>query len=99
MHKIKFKPPGPNARKIVSGFRKSLIDTTYSYPLVIKTGSGCYLEDVDGNVFLDFNSNVCSSAIGYNNPEIIKTIKDHSELASPKLAGQDFYIEEHLRLA
>ena len=99
MHKIKMAPPGPNARKIVDGFKKFLIDTTFSYPFVIKSGSGCYLEDVDGNMYLDFNSNVCSCAVGYNHPEIIKTIHDHSELAAPKLAGQDFFIEEHLRLA
>ena len=99
MHQIKIAPPGPNARKIVDGFKKSLIDTTFSYPLVIKSGSGCYLEDVDGNVYLDFNSNVCSCAVGYNHPEIIKTIHEHSQLAAPKLAGQDFFIEEHLKLA
>ena len=31
---------------------------TRSYPLVVARGYGAMLEDVDGNVFLDFNAGV-----------------------------------------
>ena len=52
---IKTPLPGPNAKKIIQQ------DETYTspsytrgYPLVVDKASGCVIEDVDGNLFLDF---------------------------------------------
>ena len=63
------------AEDIVKKTKKLCVETTYAYPLVIKTGFGCYLEDIEGRLFLDFNSNVCSCAVGYNHPEITDVIR------------------------
>ena len=49
--------PSKRAKKIVKQTKKFCIDTTFGYPFVIKTGSGCFLEDVYGIRYLDFNSN------------------------------------------
>lgn len=51
------KIPGPKAARIVKEFKKLSYDSTFTYPLVIKTGSGCRIEDMDGNKFLDSTSN------------------------------------------
>jgi len=87
------------ANVIVGKTNKFCIETTFAYPLVIKTGYGCYLEDVDGKRYLDFTSNVCSCNIGYNNHEIIEVIRSFVGTGALKIAGQDFYCPEQVELA
>jgi 4-aminobutyrate aminotransferase len=87
------------AESIVKKTKKFCVETTFAYPLVIKSGFGCYLEDVDGKLYLDFNSNVCSCAIGYNHPEILDTIRNFVGIGAHKIAGQDFYSKEQADLA
>ena len=91
--------PGPKARKVVERINKYTVPGTYAYPLVIKNGKGCYLQDVDGNWYLDFNANVCTAAVGYGDPEIMKCLKECAQNSAHKIAGQDFYIEEQADLA
>jgi 4-aminobutyrate aminotransferase len=87
------------AKDIVKKTKKLCVETTFAYPLVIKSGFGCYLEDVDGKLYLDFNSNVCSCAVGYNHPEILDTIRNFVGIGAHKIAGQDFYCSEQADLA
>jgi 4-aminobutyrate aminotransferase len=91
----------PRAPSIVKEFKKIVYDSTFSYPLVIKTGRGCVIEDIDGIEFLDFTSNIGSCPLGYSHPEILEVIKDYSskENGVHKIAGQDFYCEEHFDIA
>jgi len=98
-HKILQTPPGPKAREIVSYINEHCLDTTFTYPLVVKTGYQCYIEDVDGNVYLDFASNIGVSQLGYSHPDIIEVLQKYSKLSALKIAGQDFYSEEHANLA
>ncbi len=91
--------PGSRTRKIVNKTKRLCVETTYAYPFVIKTGEGCFLEDVDGNRYLDFNSNVCSCNVGYNHQEIMKVLEEYSRIGTHKIAGQDFYTEEQVKLA
>lgn len=97
--KIKTGPPGPRARKLVSLDKKYSVISTMAYPLVIKTGKGSYLEDVDGNRFLDFASNVASTPLGYKHPAHMKVLKRFTKQGAHKIAGQDFYCEEKVKLA
>jgi 4-aminobutyrate aminotransferase len=98
-HRILHPPPGPNASRVVSYINTHCLETTFTYPLVIATGKGCYLEDVDGNVFLDFASNIGVSQLGYSHPDIMQVLQKYSKLSALKIAGQDFYSEEHADLA
>lgn len=93
--------PGPRARKLVDEFKNITYDSTFTYPLVIKTGRGCVIEDIDGIEFLDFTSNIGSCPLGYSHPEILEVIKEYcsSEKGVHKIAGQDFYCEEHFDIA
>ena len=95
------KIPGPRAARIVKEFKKIAYDSTFTYPLVIKTGRGCIIEDIDGIEFLDFTSNIGSCPLGYSHPEILEVIKDYSskDKGVHKIAGQDFYCEEHFKIA
>jgi len=91
--------PGKNAKRIIEKAKKFCVETTFAYPLVIKSGNGCFLEDIDGNVYLDFNANVCTHNVGYAHPEILEILKKYSNVGAYKMAGQDFYNEEEVKLA
>lgn len=99
VHKIIHTPPGPKASEIVSYIDTHCLQTTFTYPLVIANGYGCYIEDVDGNVFLDFASNVGVSQLGYSHPDIMEVLDKYSKMSALKIAGQDFYTEEQANLA
>ena len=90
---------GPQATKIINDIKNTSYSSTYTYPLVIKTGKGCILQDIDGNNFLDFTSNIGSCPLGYSHPEIMEVLKEYSSNGSHKIAGQDFYCEEHAQIA
>lgn|SRR5574341_989583 len=98
-HKIIKTPPGPKAKEIVLYINEHCLDATFTYPLVVRTGYQCYIEDVDGNVFLDFASNIGVSQLGYSHPDILQVLQKYSKLSALKIAGQDFYSEEHANLA
>jgi 4-aminobutyrate aminotransferase/(S)-3-amino-2-methylpropionate transaminase len=49
------------------------------YPIAIERGEGAMIEDVDGNVFLDWIGGVGVMNIGYSNPELIEAVKTQSE--------------------
>jgi 4-aminobutyrate aminotransferase len=98
-HKIDTLPPGPNATKIISIIKGVSYDSTFTYPLVISNGHGCIIEDVDGNAFLDFTSNIGTCPLGYSHSAITEILNEYSKNGAHKIAGQDFYCEEHAKIA
>ena len=97
--KIRTRPPGPKAKRVIEKMKRRCYDSTFTYPLVISNGKGCLLRDVDGNDFLDFTSNIGSCPLGYSHPAISQVLKQYSKSGAHKIAGQDFYCEEHVRIA
>jgi 4-aminobutyrate aminotransferase len=87
------------SKLIVKKMKKLAYNSTFVYPLVIKNGQGCYLEDIDGKQYLDFTSNIASCPLGYNHPELNEIITRYGVVGAHKIAGQDFYCEEHSQLA
>ncbi|MFI3237810.1 MAG: aspartate aminotransferase family protein [Lachnospiraceae bacterium] len=73
--------PGPIAQDLinrkVNTVPKALAGNTY--PLAIKRGEGAMVEDVDGNVFVDFIGGVGVLNIGYSHPEVVEAVKAQSE--------------------
>ncbi|MBV9436708.1 MAG: aminotransferase class III-fold pyridoxal phosphate-dependent enzyme, partial [Acidobacteria bacterium] len=74
--KIKTALPGPNARRIIDADDR-LISPSYtrSYPLVVKRGRGCIIEDVDGNQFLDFSAGIAVTSTGHCHPEVVAAVQ------------------------
>lgn len=72
--------PGPKASVILEK-RKEEVPGAIStvYPCVISKGEGAMLEDVDGNIFLDWVGGVGVLNIGYSHPELIEAVKEQSE--------------------
>ena len=85
--------PGPNARAIVERDRRSVSPSyTRDYPLVAKRGRAAMIEDVDGNIFLDFAAGIAVCATGHCHPEVVSAIQmQATELIH--MSGADFYYE------
>ena len=63
---------------------------TRGYPLVAKSGRGAMVEDVDGNVFLDFAAGIAVVSTGHCHPRVVEAIqKQAAELIH--MSGTDFY--------
>jgi 4-aminobutyrate aminotransferase len=91
--------PGPKAKQVVERDRQVLSPSyTRDYPLVVKTGSGATVEDVDGNRFLDFAAGIAVVATGHCHPEVVAAIqKQAAELIH--MSGTDFYYPSLVELA
>ncbi len=85
--------PGPKARNIVERDAKFMSPSfTRDYPLVAKSGRGAMVEDVDGNVFLDFAAGIAVCSTGHCHPNVVGAIqKQAAELIH--MSGTDFYYE------
>jgi 4-aminobutyrate aminotransferase len=96
---IKMPLPGPRARAIIDRDAKVVSPSyTRGYPLVIDRASGCAVEDVDGNVFLDCAAGIAVNSTGHSHPDIVKAITDQAQRFI-HMSGTDFYYEPQVRLA
>lgn len=78
--KIQTPLPGPKASVILERRKEAVPDAIKSiYPCVINRGEGAMLEDVDGNLFLDWVGGVGVLNIGYSHPELVEAVKEQSE--------------------
>ncbi|QDU20540.1 aminotransferase class III-fold pyridoxal phosphate-dependent enzyme [Urbifossiella limnaea] len=71
---------------------------TRVYPLVVERGSGCVVEDVDGNRFLDFTAGIAVTATGHCHPEVVAAIHDQADKLL-HMSGTDFYYRPQIDLA
>jgi len=85
--------PGPKAKLVVERDAKFMSPSfTRDYPLVAKSGRGAMVEDVDGNVFLDFAAGIAVCSTGHCHPNVVAAIqKQAAELIH--MSGTDFYYE------
>jgi 4-aminobutyrate aminotransferase len=91
--------PGPKAKRIVELDAEFLSPSyTRSYPLVVKSGRGAIVEDVDGNSFLDFAAGIAVVATGHCHPQVVAAIqKQAAELIH--MSGTDFYYSNLVEFA
>jgi len=91
--------PGPRARKIIAR-DKSVMSPSYTRaePIVGEEGYGCYVRDVDGNVFLDLSSGMFVLNYGYSNPQLVRAVQQQAARLT-HFAGTDFYYDAQVRLA
>src|SRR3989442_7967892 len=90
---IKVKPPGPKAKEIIER------DERYTAPaygrvylLVVKEGRGMVIEDVDGNLDLDFTAGIAVIVIGYSHPQVVQAIEEQTRNFL-HICGTDFYYD------
>ena len=96
---IKTALPGPKARAIVDRDRQ-VTAPAYGrvYPLVVKRASGMMVEDVDGNLFLDFMAGIAVASTGHSHPRVVRAIEEQARKFL-HICGSDYYYEPMVALA
>jgi len=96
--KIASYPIGGRAREIISRDVK-LMARSYmrQYPLVVKRVEGAIVEDLNGNLYIDFTSGFGTLPLGGLNPEVVKSIVRQAENL-PTYSLRAAYSEEALEL-
>ena len=90
--------PGPAARALIERDAR-VVSTSYTrdYPLAIARGEGAFVEDVDGNVFLDCTAGIAVASTGHSHPEVVGAIVEQASRFL-HMSGTDFYYEPQVRL-
>src|SRR4030095_15943864 len=96
---IKTALPGPKAKAIVERDQQWTAPAYGRvYPLVVKQGRGMVVEDVDGNLFLDFMAGIAVASTGHSHPRVVKAIEEQAHKFL-HICGSDYYYEPMVELA
>lgn len=91
--------PGPRARKIIARDKKYFSPSvTRPYPLVIESGEGAVVTDVDQNRFLDFTAGIAVCSTGHAHPDVVAAIQEQAEKFL-HMSGTDFYYDLQSKVA
>ncbi|HEY7376185.1 MAG TPA: aminotransferase class III-fold pyridoxal phosphate-dependent enzyme [Polyangia bacterium] len=84
-------PPGPRAREMIARALPHLSPSLiHCYPLMVKRASGCMVEDVDGNVYLDAEAGVATASTGHCHPAVAEAIAAQAAVLV-HICGTDFH--------
>ncbi len=91
--------PGPNGSEMLAR-DKLYVSPSYTpmYPLFVERGSGAVIQDVDGNLFLDFTAGIAVTNTGHCHPEVVAAIQDQAAKLL-HMSGTDFYYRPQIDLA
>jgi 4-aminobutyrate aminotransferase len=91
--------PGPNGTEMLAR-DKLYVSPSYTpvYPLFVERGSGVVIQDVDGNLFLDFTAGIAVTNTGHCHPEVVAAIQDQAAKLL-HMSGTDFYYRPQIDLA
>lgn len=96
---IRMPLPGPKAKALIEQDEKFTSPSyTRVYPLAVARGEGCVIEDLDGNLFLDFTAGIAVTATGHCHPRVVAAIQDQAEKLL-HMSGTDFYYGPQRELA
>jgi len=84
--------PGPKAKAhIAYDERWTSPSLPRAYPIVPVRGDGLVVEDIDGNLFLDFAAGIAVNSTGHCHPQVVAAIKEQAaELIH--FSASDFYL-------
>ncbi|MDP2350416.1 MAG: aminotransferase class III-fold pyridoxal phosphate-dependent enzyme [Chloroflexota bacterium] len=91
--------PGPRARAHIE-FDHAWTSPSLprAYPIVPVRGLGCAIEDIDGNVFLDFAAGIAVNSTGHSHPAVVAAIQAQAaELQH--FSASDFYLPIYAQAA
>lgn len=91
-------PPGPNARAVVESDRQLTSPSLpRAYEFVPARGAGAVVEDVDGNVFLDFNAGIAVCSTGHAHPDVTHVIAAQAGRLL-HYSASDFYLPIYVEM-
>jgi 4-aminobutyrate aminotransferase len=90
--------PGPKARAHVEyDERWTSPSLPRAYPIVPVRGEGLTVEDIDGNLFLDFAAGIAVTSTGHAHPQVVAAIKEQAaDLIH--FSASDFYLPIYAEL-
>ena len=68
-----------NFDEIVAEENQYLMSTYGRFPVVLESGQGCTLTDIQNKKYLDLTSGIGVNSLGHNHPEIVKTIESQAK--------------------
>ncbi len=91
--------PGPKARAHIE-FDHAWTSPSLprAYPIVPVRGEGCAVEDIDGNVFLDFAAGIAVNSTGHSHPRVVEAIARQAERLI-HFSASDFYLPIYAQAA
>ncbi len=89
---IKTELPGPKAKQIIEEDTEYVTSSfnRYPYKLVVEKGYGVWVEDTDGNVFMDCNAGIAVCSTGHCHPEVVKAITQQTQTLI-HMCGTNYY--------
>ena len=91
--------PGPKAKALIDRDHQFLSPSLpREYPLVVSKGEGVWVDDPDGNRFLDFTSGIAVCNTGHCHPDVVSAAKAQLETLI-HTCGADFYHQPMVDLA
>ena len=77
---IKTAVPGPRSLEVLERKEQVVADPLSIYvPVVVESGRGATVTDVDGNTFIDFMGGVGCLNVGHANPRITAAVQEQAE--------------------
>ncbi len=91
--------PGPVGAELLAR-HNDFVSPSYTpaYPLFVERASGSVVQDVDGNLFLDFTAGIAVTNAGHCHPEVVAAIQDQAAKLI-HMSGTDFYYRPQIDLA
>ncbi|EHR79496.1 4-aminobutyrate aminotransferase [Thermococcus litoralis DSM 5473] len=90
--KLVVTPPGPKAKELVER-EKRIISQGLGvklFPVVPERGYGALIEDVDGNVFIDFLAGAAAASTGYAHPKLVKEVQEQVAKIQHSMIGYTY---------
>jgi diaminobutyrate-2-oxoglutarate transaminase len=91
---VRIAPPGPASARFLAR-QEARESNARSYPrnlpIAIRRGAGSYVEDLDGNVFIDFLMSAGALPLGHSHPEVVEAVQRQVPML---IAGLDFPTEQ-----
>lgn len=72
---IKVAPPGPKSKEYLdfqSAHESSAVSYPKGMPMALRRAKGATVEDVDGNLYIDFFGGAAVMNVGHSNPQVVK---------------------------
>ncbi|WP_456395747.1 acetyl ornithine aminotransferase family protein [Thermococcus sp.] len=85
-------PPGPKARELIAREKKVVSQGlgVKLFPVVPERGYGALIEDVDGNVFIDFLAGAAAASTGYAHPRLVKEVQEQVAKIQHSMIGYTY---------
>ncbi|KAL0354848.1 UNVERIFIED_CONTAM: Acetylornithine aminotransferase, chloroplastic/mitochondrial [Sesamum radiatum] len=68
------------SEEIIADEKKFIVGTYARAPVVLSSGKGCKLYDVEGREYLDLTSGIAVSALGHGDPDWVRAVTQHADV-------------------